>query len=678
MVRELHGQRSVDDYAWMRHDKAGLVEYLLAERRHYDAATTHSGPLRATLFEEMSQRVPAVDDSLGWRHGGHVYNMRYVAEKQYPQFCRRAGGDTQVVLDLNELTGGSAYLALGVREMSPDGSLLAYSVDTDGDEVYELRIRDVDSGDDRPDLIPRSYYGCAWSADCAAVVYVVHNEAYRPYRVMRHHLGMPAVDDTLVYEEPDERFHLGLKASRSGEHIVITSTSTNTSEVRLLSTAEIDVDPWLVTPRRDGIEYSVEHVPGADGGDLYIVTNDGAVEFRLMRAPVRGADPEQWVEVCPEDPAERIVAADAFDRYIVLTFRRDGYLLLRTLELATGAVRDHSADIPAGTIRLSCRDDTVEAVRDPFDSDAATVVIESLIEPPSWWSINLATGLRDHLKTAPTPTYESSDYVTTRLTVVADDGSRVPVTLAHHVDVARDGTAPCLLYGYGAYEICIDPHYNPSFASLLDRGVVYAIAHVRGGGERGRNWWLQGRLRHKRNTFTDFITAANWLAEQGWIDGARIASRGASAGGLLVGAALSIAPQRWRAVVAEVPFVDCLTTMLDPTMPLTVGEWEEWGDPRTPGDYEYMASYAPYDNVPIGGRPDLLATGNLHDSRVMVHEPAKWVAKLRATQSDDSTALFRAEAGSSAHFGPSGRYDRLRYQAEISAFVLEKVGATER
>jgi oligopeptidase B len=675
-VRELHGRRAFDDYAWMRHETEALVEYLKAERSYYDAATAHSAPLQATLFEEMSGRVAEADSSVGWRHGDHVYNTRQLAGQQYPQFCRQApGGDVEVLLDLNELAADSAYLAVGVREMSPDGSLLAYSVDTDGDEVFELRIRDVETGIDRTDLISRSYYGCAWSAASNALLYVVHDELYRPYRVMRHHLGTPASDDTLVYEEPDERFNLDLTAARSGEVIVINVLSKNSTEVRLLSTDNVDADPWVVAPRQDGVEYAVEHMPGEDGGDLYIVTNDGAVEFRLLRAPLRGGDPAGWVEVVGEDPAVRIVGVDAFEGHLVMTFRRDGYALLRSIDIATGEARDHDAGIPAGTIRLSCRPDERVPIFDPFDSTAVTIVTESLTEPQSWWSLDLATGDRKPLKATPTPTYDASAYVSSRVTVTVEDGTAVPVTLAHRADTALDGTAPCLLYGYGAYEICVDPYYSPTFASLLDRGVVYAIAHIRGGGEGGRNWWQQGSLRHKRNTFTDFITAADSLADRGLVDGARIAAQGGSAGGLLVGAALALAPTRWRAIVASVPFVDCLTTMLDPTMPLTIGEWEEWGDPRTPGDYDYMASYSPYDNVPSGPRPDVLATGSLHDPRVMVHEPAKWVAKLRATQSDDSTVLFRAEAGSSAHFGPSGRYDKLHYQAEILAFVLESLGA---
>jgi oligopeptidase B len=680
-TREIHGVITTDDYAWMGHDDTGLLAYLKAERAHYDAVTSHSGPLRDLLFEEMSERLLSTDASVSWRHGDWLYYTRTVHGKQYREFCRDAVADsaeTQVLLDLNAMAAGSAYFALGVREVSPNGALLAYSVDTDGDEAYELRIRDLSSGADLADVIPRSYYGCAWSADSATVLYTVHDAAFRPHQVWRHRIGTPVEADTMVYEEADERFHLMLDATRSGEVAVIASKSTDTSEVRLLRTADVDGEPLVVAPRRAGIEYSVDHVAGEAGGEIYIVTNDGATEFRLMRAPVHSQSHEQWVEVIGGNPAERLLAVDAFNGHLVLTLRREGSLAVRVMDLATGTLRDEPAHIPAGMIQLSGRDDEHEPVRDRFDSNAFTVVIESLIEPPSWWEIDLATGARTLRKTEPVPGYSSSDYVTRRIDVIADDGTAVPVTLAYRADVKQDGTAPGWLYGYGSYEACIDPWFQPKLASALDRGVVYGVAHIRGGGERGRDWWEQGRLQRKRTTFTDFIAAADTLAKEGWVDGDRIATRGASAGGLLQGAALSMAPQRWRALVAQVPFVDVVTTMLDPSLPLTIGEWQEWGDPRTPEDFTYMLSYSPYDNVPLGPRPDLLVTGSLNDTRVMIREPAKWVAKLRATQSDDSVVLFRAEVGSASHGGASGRYDRLRIEAEIFAFVLEALGATER
>jgi oligopeptidase B len=627
----------------------------------------------------MSRRVAPTDRSVSWRDGAFLYYTRMASGKQYRLFCRQSadGGPEETLLDENDLAAGSAYFALGVREVSPDGRLLAYSADTDGDEVYELRIRDLATGVDRSDVIARSYYGFAWSADSSAFLYVVHDDAYRPYRVLLHRVGADPATDSVVLEEPDERYELFVERSRSGELALITAGSRDTSEVWLLSTADLAAQPAVVERRRPGVEYAVDHIAGADGGELVIVTNDGAREFRLMRAPVRRPGRAQWVELVPEKPAERLHAVDAYAGHLVVSLRRDGFPLVRVIDLTTGAARDEPAGLDAGVVVAASRDDDHEPVRDPYDATAVTLVTESLVQPPQWWAVDLATGRRELLKTADVPGYDAAGYRTCRVEAIARDGERIPVTIAHRADVRRDGSAPALLYGYGAYEASSDPGFDVARASLLDRGVVYAIAHIRGGGERGRWWWEGGRLDRKTATFTDFVDAADMLAADGWVDGSRIVSRGLSAGGLLQGAAYATAPERWRAVVAEVPFVDVVNTMLDPAMPLTVTEYDEWGDPHEPAAYARMAAYSPYETVPVGGRrPDLLVTASLHDARVMVHEPAKWVAKLRATVAPDSDELilFRPELGSAAHSGPSGRYDRLRYQAEVFAFVLEAVG----
>jgi oligopeptidase B len=432
-----------------------------------------------------------------------------------------------------------------------------------------------------------------------------------------------------------------------------------------------------VEPRRPGIEYAVDHLTGPDAGALAIVTNDGAEEFRVMTAPLASPDRRHWVELLPTNPGERLVAVDAFDGHLVMTLRNDGQPALRILDLPSGQTRDVGAEDTATAIRLSARDEEHQPIRDGYDSDSITVVTESLVDPPSWWAVTLATGDRTWIRQQPVPNYDASAYVTSRLTATAIDGESIPITVARpRGQIAEE--MPLLLYGYGAYESCIDPWFDPAIACLLDQGVAFAIAHVRGGGERGRWWWEQGRLRHKPTTFDDFVAVADLLAAQDWVDGRRLASRGLSAGGLLQGAVFSRAPQRWRAVVAEVPFVDVVTSMLDPATPLTVSEWDEWGDPRTAEDYAVMRRYSPYENPPAGERPDLLVTGSLHDPRVMVREPAKWVARLRATQTDESTLLFRAELGAAAHIGASGRLDRLRYEAEVIAFLLERFRAAAR
>jgi oligopeptidase B len=675
VVTELHGERRVDDYAWMHDDIERLRDYLEAERQFYDSRMAHFNDLRQTLFEEMARRLAPTDQSVSWPHGKWLYYTRTTSGKQYEDFCRRpaGGGDEQVVLSGNTLGEGLDYFALGIREISPDDRLLAYSVDATGDEVYELRVRDLEAEADLPDVARRSYYGFAWAADCSGFLYVVHDEAYRPYQVKLHRLGTDAASDVLVIEEPDERFDVTVSATRSGELAVIDIVSRDTSEVWLIPTANLGQPPRLVEARRRGIEYSVDHVRGPDGGSLMIVTNDGADEFRLMRAPVNSPGRASWAEVTPPRPGERLRAADAFAGGVVLTLRRDGLPALRVLDLSSGRSHEIDAD-PTLSILLSSRDDDHTPVRDPYDAAAVTVVTDGIADPPAWWAADLATGERTLLRRLDVPGFDAADYVSERLVATAEDGAQIPVTVVRRRGDG-DRPMPLLLYGYGAYEECSDPWFTLRVASLLDRGVGYAIAHVRGGGERGREWWQQGRLHAKPNTFDDFVAAADMLAGLDWVDGDRIASRGVSAGGLLQGAAFSRAPHRWRAMIAEVPFVDVVTTMLDPSIPLTVTEWDEWGDPRDPADYAVMRGYSPYENVPACPRPALLVTGSFHDPRVMIREPAKWVARLRATQTDDSVLLFRPELGAAAHGGASGRLDKLRYEAEVLAFLLDALQA---
>jgi oligopeptidase B len=583
-----------------------------------------------------------------------------------------SGGAEDVLLDENLLLYdpdcGGDYVALGVREVSPDGTLLAYSADFDGDEVYQLRIRDLATGTDRPERVERSYYGLAWSADSRSVFYTVTDPIYRPYQVWRHDVGTAAEHDVCVFTEDDERFEVFVRASRSGAVIFIECESRDTTETWTIAASQPRSFPVVVQPRRTGTEYRADHGDGPDGGDLYLVTNAGATEFRLVKAPV--AVPGSWAEVVPESAGTRLVACDVFGRYLVLTERRGAGTQLRVLDRDSGAERLVQPASAHVTLEL--------AENHEYETASVTVRTESLIAPPAWHDVDLASGEWRLRKRQPVPGYDPAGYRTARIAVLAADGTSIPVTVAYRAGFERDGTAPCLLYGYGAYEACSWPEFSLPVISLLQRGWLYAVAHIRGGGEGGRTWWLDGRLDRKRNTFTDFIDVADALAADGWADPGAIVSRGLSAGGLLQGAVFSMAPRRWRAVVAEVPFVDCVTTMLDPTIPLTVGEWDEWGDPREPDARAYLASYSPYDNVPDGVRPSLLVTGSLHDPRVLIHEPAKWVARLRATQlaggAPGGRLLFRPELGAGAHVGPAGRYDHLRYEAEILAFILDEAG----
>lgn len=692
--RTVHGVRLVDDYAWLRDtDDQQVLRHLRAERDFYDASTRHLRSLVRTLSEEMKSRVPATDCSVRWSLVRFSYYMRTQSGSDYAQLCRgfynnqplsatKSAAETtianetgsldndpdpadQVLLDPAELAGGSSHVELGVCEVSPDERLLAYSVDVTGDEVYALRFRDLDSGEDLPDVLPRTYYGGAWSADASTFFYTVHDELYRPFQVWRHRLGTPAESDVLVLEEADERFELNVRACRSGDLILLSAESRDSAEVWLVDAHRPDDPARCVEPRRPGVEYDCEHARTAGADQLLVLTNDGATEFRLMTAPLVTPGREHWREVIPYDPAERLLHVDAFSSHLVLTLRRDGRLLLRVHPLDGAPPHDVAAVGEAASIRLDRNE--------LFDTRVMTIAEESYTEPATWWEVDLDTGERRLRLRREVPNHDPEAYVSERRTVAAADGTPVPVTLVRRRDVALDGSAPCLIYGYGAYEACDEPEFDLALPSLLDRGVVFAHAHVRGGGEGGRRWWLQGRLGEKQNTFSDHIDIADALAD-GVVDGSRIATRGLSAGGLLQGAVFSQRPDLWCGVIAEVPFVDVVNTMLDPSIPLTINEWEEWGDPRKENELGWLLAYSPYDNVPpAGGRPDLLVTGALHDPRVMVWEPAKWVAALRASDPGWSPrCVFRCELGAGAHVGPSGRYGHLRYEAEVYAWLLEK------
>jgi len=673
VVHELHGVRRLDEYGWLRErDLPRTRAYLAAERAYYETRMSHAQPLRQRLLGEMVARIRPTDESVSWTRGGCVYYTRTVTGKDYEELWRRRPGTVapELVLDENLLVEDSGYLEVGVREVSPDGAVLAYSVDRDGDEVYRLRFRDLTTGRDLPDAVARSFPGGAWSADSSTFLYVVHDEAYRPFQVWRHRLGTDPQDDVLVLQEDDDRFEVMLERSRSGAYAVVHLVARDTTEAWLLPTDRLDAAPLLVHPRRDGVEYWVSHAPGADGDALVIVTNDHAPEFRLVRVPLGTPGAGHWEEVIGEHPDERLLGVDVFAGHLVLSLRRGGYPLLRILARdGSQPALDVSSNLEGGTIRLDRNE--------VFDTDRILVCVESYTEPPTWFDVALATGERRLRKRQEVPGYDRTRYLSHRVTVPARDGVPVPVTLVHRDDVALDGSAPCLVYAYGAYEYCFEPEFDAALPSLLDQGVVFAHAHVRGGGELGRRWWQDGRLAAKQHTFDDLVDCADALAS-GFVDGERLVARGLSAGGLLMGAVFSQAPRRWRGVVAEVPFVDVVTTMLDPSVPLTAQEYAEWGDPRRADEFAWLLAYSPYDNVPpAADRPRLLVTGALHDPRVMYWEPAKWVARLRATGSSDDSVLFRIETGAGSHHGPSGRHARLAYESEVFAWVLDTVGRAD-
>ncbi len=696
-VHRDHGVERVDPYAWLADaESPEVMAHLAAERAWYDAAVAHLDSLTTELRTEMVRRLPATERSPRWNRRRYSYYTETPSGRDYPRILRTIRHDSvstatisaresasdddfrsesdpspETLLDVNALAEGHDYCELGVTLVSPDESVLAYSVDHDGDEVYVLRFRDLATGEDLSEEVPRSYYGGAWSADSQWFFYSVHDEAYRAFQVWRHRLGTPVAEDVLVLEEPDERFELYPRASRTGDWVVIAAESNTTAEAWLVDAHDPESAPRSVGGRRAGIRYRVEPRRTDDGRDVLVVVED-RVEGRLMLAPVpgpEGQDSSTWREARPENPSEHLRRADAFARGVVLSLRVDGRHVLRVLEHddLAGPGRDLTAASPGGGLHLARTTD--------YDTAAITVEDESWLSPPVWSAVDLRTGEWTELLRREAPTHDPDRYLVERHEFPSVDGTLVPASVMRRRDTPLDGTAPAVLYAYGAYGYTFEPEWDPALPSLLDRGVVYVHAHVRGGSEKGRAWYLDGKLATKQHTFDDHAAVADGLATAGLVDPDRIASRGLSAGGLLQGAVFSQRPDRWRAVVAEVPFVDVVTTMFDEATPLTITEWEEWGDPRIREQFDWMMAYSPYDNLPpAGGRPDLLVTGAVHDPRVMVREPAKWVAALRASDPVWSPrCLFRCELGAGAHVGPSGRFGHLAYEAEIAGWLLDRL-----
>jgi oligopeptidase B len=676
-TRTLHGDSVPDDFAWMRRvDDPRLHDYLVAENAWTRQQTAHLEGLRATVFDELSRVLPEDDVSAPWRQGGFDYLVRRRAGQQYRVHTRRPAGasdtdpDTeQVILDENALAEGEDFLELGACEVSPDGRLLAYSVDLDGSEVFTTRVRDLDTGRDLADEITGTYYGFAWSADSGSFFYTTLDDAYRPDTIRRHVLGTAVADDVAVWHEADRRFELDIERTRSGEFVLLISASRDTSETRLVPADDPARAPVVVQPREKGREYDVDHQRGDSGGRLLIVVNDTGPEFRVAEVPLGAIDGGDssgaWREVLAHRPEGRVLGVAAFADHVVVTEREGGQLQLRVLDSGGSTMRVVVPDAGGEVVQLGRNEE--------YDVARVRLVREGWVRPRADLDHDLATGQETVVHQQQVLVHVApEDYRCELVHVTTQDGAQVPLSLVSRADAADGGPRPTLLYGYGSYEASLDPEFWYQMHPLLDRGYLLAVAHPRGGGEGGRDWWLQGRLMSKRNTFEDFIACARHLIDAGHTRPDLLAARGISAGGLLMGASAFLAPELFRAIVAEVPFVDVVTTMLDDTLPLTVGEWDEWGDPRDVEHYEYLRSYSPYENLPGPQRPALLVTASRHDPRVSVHEPAKWVAKMRADGNQgDQPLLLQTAMGAAAHTGPAGRYDAWRHEASLHAFVLD-------
>jgi oligopeptidase B len=678
----LHGDRRVDHYAWLRQkENPEVIAYLEAENAYADAVLRSTEGFQEKLYQEMLGRIQQTDLTVPYRRRGYLYFTRTEEGKQYPLHFRQReaeGSTAELLLDLNQLAVGHSFLALGSFDVSDDNGLLAFTVDTTGFRQYVLHVKDLVSGVTLPERIQR-VTSVVWASDNRTLLYTVEDATTkRSHRLYRHVLGSPE-PDPLLYEETDERFRIEVDRSRSGDFLFLTIASHTASEVRFLRADQPSGEFQLIAPRQDSHEYYVGHHPSpagdAAGGVFYIRTNSGGRTFRLMSAPVSDSRRESWREVIPNRPEVMLATADVFKTHLVLFEREGGLPHLRIVDLTSTApsflAASHRIEFAEPAYNASIGENP------EFDATHIRFQYESFVTPRSIFDYDVRTRERTLQKQQPVlGGYDPAQYVSERLHATASDGTRVPLSIVYRRDTLRDGSAPLLLYGYGSYGISVPVNFSSNRVSLLNRGVIYAAAHIRGGGELGKLWHDAGRMKQKRNTFTDFIAAAEHLIAQRFTSRGKLVIEGGSAGGLLMGAVTNMRPDLFRIVISHVPFVDVLNTMLDASLPLTVGEYEEWGNPQIAKDYFEMKSYCPYANLERKAYPTILVKTGLNDSQVMYWEPAKYVAKLRTLKTDSNPMLLKTNMGA-GHGGASGRYDYLREVALDYAFFLTQLGIRE-
>jgi oligopeptidase B len=664
VVKTLHGDTRTDDYSWLRdRENPEVRAYLEAENAYTEACLAPLGELREGLYREMLARIQETDMSVPYREGSFFYYSRTVEGLQYPILCRKAGSleaAEEIVLDLNEEARGHPFLSLGVYAFSDDGTRLAYSLDVRGFREYTLYVKDLRTGQRLAEPIERTGVAC-WASDGATLFYTVEDEAKRPHRLYRRRLG---ADAALLFEEQDEHFRLSVGRTRSRAFLIALSASHTTTEARFAPADRPEAEWRLVAPREPEHEYDVDH----RGESFFIRTNDRGRNFRLVTAPVEDPSRARWTEKVPHRPEVMLEGVELFRDHAVLLEREGGLPHFAVLDLRSAEA--HRVAFPEPTYTAA------PGANAEFDTARFRFSYQSLVTPASVFDYDMEARTSTLLKEQPVlGGYDKARYVSERREAEAEDGTRVPISLVY-----RQGTpegAPMLLAGYGAYGYPYPVTFSSARLSLLDRGVMVAIAHVRGGGEMGKAWHDQGRLVAKRNTFTDFISCAEWLVANGYTRPDRLVVQGGSAGGLLMGAVLNLRPELFHAAVVHVPFVDVLNTMLDASLPLTVGEYEEWGNPEDPEYYRYIKSYCPYTNLAAKPYPAMLVKTSLHDSQVMYWEPAKYVAKLRTLKTDDRRLVLHTNLDA-GHGGASGRYDALKETAFDYAFVLGELALTDR
>jgi oligopeptidase B len=662
----VHGDKRVDNYYWLRKKTDPAVRsYLEAENAYTQAVMKPTEKFQEALYKEILGRIKQTDLGVPYRLGKYWYYSRTEKGKQYPILCRKRGsleGKEEVTLDLNELARGHKFLGLGMYVVSDDGNLLAYTTDVTGFRQFTLHVKDLRTGKLLPDRAAR-VTTVAWAADNKTLFYVAEDAAKRPYRLLRHTLG--AARDEPVYEEKDELYRLMVRRSRDRAVVFVTSESSTTTESRYLPSDKPGQALKVLLPREKDHRYYVDHRKGR----FYIRTNKGARNFRLVTAPADDPRPKNWKEMIGHSNDVFLERVDLFAGHCVVAEREAGLQHLRVIDLGTGKGRRVKFDEPVYSI--------MPTMNAEFRTTAFRFGYQSLVTPQSVFEYDLARHTRKLLKqTEVLGGYDPARYTSERIYATATDGTRVPVSLVYKKGMKRDGTRPLVLYGYGAYGFSVPITFASAQLSLLDRGVTFALAHTRGGREMGEKWYEQGKMLHKRNTFTDFIAAAEHLIDKKYTSRSKLVIQGASAGGLLIGAVLNMRPELFKAAVLEVPFVDVINTMLDESLPLTIQEFLEWGNPKVKKEYEYIKTYCPYTNIAARAYPAMLVRTSLNDSQVMYWEPAKYVAKLRATKTDKNVLLLKVNMDA-GHGGASGRYDKLKETAFMYAFILNQVGVTK-
>ncbi len=664
-----HGDVRIDPWSWLRDiDDPETMEYLKAENAHTDAVLKPESALQDALSEEMRARIKEDDSTVPQKDGDYFYYTRFEEGKQYPIFCRKhlsLDAPEEVILDVNELAKDLDYCRVGSLENSPDHSMLAYSMDSDGSEIYTIYIKDLESGELLPESIPGSYYSLEWANDNKTIFYDVLDENHRPVKVLKHRLGYDPSSDEVVYREMDPRFFVGVIKSSSKRFIYVAASGNNMAEWRFMEADNPGTALTLIEPRREGFEYDV-----ADYGDRFLIRNngDGARDFKVSETPVTTPAEFNWQDLVPHQLGRPIEGITVVREYMILSLRDSGLPQIRIIEHDTGDSSDVTFD----------EEDYAVGVIDGREWDTSTLRFSytSLTTPSTVYDYDIKTGERELRKqTEVLGGFSSDRYESKRIFAAAEDGTQVPISMLYAKGTPLDGSSPLYLYGYGSYGIVVDSNFSSARLSLVDRGFIFAVAHVRGGMDLGWDWYEDGKLLSKQNTFTDFVACAEHLINQSYVEKGRIIASGGSAGGMLMGAVVNLRPDLFNAVVADVPFVDVLNTMLDDSLPLTTMEYNEWGNPQEKRYYDYIKSYSPYDNVKRQDYPHMLITGGISDPRVTYWEPAKWAARLRDLKTDDNLLLLKIHM-ESGHAGASGRFDRLKELALEYAFALKVFGLT--